>query len=89
MKNLNDYNFTRPISFISNRRNFTDNTQYNDDESIDYIELITNLTLVIGSNEIERFSCSAHKTNLAVKKEIYHCQVIYHDVYVELVLFLK
>ena len=30
-------------------------------------ELITNLNLEIGSNKIPRFSCSAHKVNLAIR----------------------
>ena len=45
---------------------------YDDKFSYDFRkgELITDLNLEIGSNKIPRFSCSAQKVNLAIRKAI-------------------
>lgn len=67
-------NVSKDTQFINATRQPEDLNDLNYDESTEYDlnrgEIIENLELKLESNVIPRFSCSAHKMNLAVRKAI-------------------
>jgi hypothetical protein len=72
---LDSYEFKNPLEYVSKSAsdqpalNITDQS-YDSEYNLEKGSLLTDISLKIGSSEIPRFSCAAHKINLVVRKAI-------------------